>query len=208
MKLEVYILINRYKKILDERLAKAKAEFTPEKRKLAKSRCCDMSKPHYGYRKIFKTVSKKKAILRFFTVHGRWPKRTSSDQYECKLGTSFENYLSKKSGNYDRAFRRVAMASGRVSNHKRPHDPAQFKQDILDFLAKNGRVPLTSYSIDRVEARLRNKLDYYTKKKHDMSLLGKIYEVDKCHLSGIPTRFRKFLNGQLDVEKPLIRLVK
>ena len=74
----------------------------------------------------------------------------------------------------------------------------------------NNRVPTTSrkHELIKGEATLRNRLEYYTKDKNDMTFLGKIYAVDKCHLSGIPAKYRPIINEALDVEKPLIRLVK
>lgn len=194
MKLEVYILINRYKKILDERLAKAKA----------------IEKPGAGHswHPLNRTNIKKRKILRFFKIYGRWPKRTSTDVRERSFGMAFENYVSKQCVNYDRALRRVAIASGRVSNHKRPHDPVQFKLDILEFIKTNGRVPRRYREGGPLEGNLRCKLEYYTQEKNDMTFLGQVYEVDKCHKSGIPTRFRRFLNNTLDIEKPLIRLIR
>ena len=41
-----------------------------------------------------------------------------------------------------------------------------------------------------------------------MTLLGRIFEVDKCHLSGIPMKYRAIINKSLDVERPLVRLPK
>jgi septum formation topological specificity factor MinE len=162
-----------------------------------------------GLKGIKKGNKSKNRILDFFLANNRWPSRISENKRERVLGYRFENFVSKEAASHDPNFRRLAMATGRTSNHKRKHDVAQFKKDIVEFLQQYGRVPSTSYEYQTVEgeARLRHKLDYYTKKRNDMTLLGTVYKYDKCHLSGIPVKYRKILNEQLDLEKPLIRMV-
>ena len=151
----------------------------------------------------------KNRILDFFMKNGRWPDRISDSKTERQLGTRFENFIAKTAKSYDPTFRRIARALGRKSNNKRPHNTAGFKEEIMTFIKDNGRVPSTA-SGEKIpgEGNLRHKLDYYTKQGNDMTLLGMVYKEDPCHLSGIPMRFRPFLNEQLDVTKPLIRLVK
>lgn len=148
-------------------------------------------------------------VLDFYLKNGFWPSRAyAATKTERSLGTKFGNYVAKTSPCYDASFRAVAMATGRTSNHKRPHNVKAFKQEILDFIKTHGRVP-TTRSGETVEGEgcLRNKLDYYTKQGNDMTLLGKVYEGDKCHKSGIPAKFRALINESLDTDKPLIRLV-
>lgn len=154
-------------------------------------------------------MATKNKCLDFFLKNNRWPTRLSDSKVERQLAQSFENYIAKTAGSYDRDFRRIAMATGRKSNYKRRHNVAGFKEEIITFMKKHGRVP-TSRSGEVIpgEGTLRNKLDYYTKQGNDMTLLGLVYKEDKCHRSGIPMRFRPLLNEQLDTEKPLIRLVK
>jgi hypothetical protein len=150
----------------------------------------------------------KNRILDFYLKNKRWPDRKSDNKRERTLGTRFENYLSKTSLTYDSAFRGIVLATGRKASGKRKHDIEGFKKEILAFVETNGRVPSTSYEYQTTEgeARLRHKLDYYTRKKNDTTLLGMIYETDKCHLSHIPMKYRAIINRSLNVEKPLIRL--
>jgi hypothetical protein len=157
-----------------------------------------------------KSVRSKNRVLDFYIVNGRWPKRTAKTKRERSLGAKFENFISKESIVYDSTLRRIVMATGRRSNHKRKHDISGFKQEIIDFLKTHGRVPMTSYKYEKIpgEARLRHKLDYYTQERNDMSFLGVVYDYDKCHLSKIPSKFRPFLNRNLETDKPLIRIVK
>lgn len=151
----------------------------------------------------------KNRCLDFFLKNNRWPSRLSSLKRERQLAQKFENYTSKQNPSYDAKLRDIVMSTGRVSNNKRNHNVSEFKKEIIAFLKEHGRVPSTSREYETIEgeARLRNKLDYYTKEKNDMTLLGKIYETDKCHLSGIPSKYRKIINESLDVDKPLIRMV-
>lgn len=154
-------------------------------------------------------MATKGRCLDFFLRTGAWPSRLSESKLEVKLAQRFENFISKTAGSYDPTLRRIVMATGRKSNNKRRHDVAGFKQEILDFVKEHGRVPTTrSGETIPGEGTLRNKLDYYTKQGNDMTLLGLVYKEDPCHRSGIPMRFRPLLNQQLDVTKPLIRLVK
>lgn len=148
-------------------------------------------------------------IVAFYKSNGRWPKRTAASKYERKLGTRFENLISKECSQYDKDLRRIVMATGRKSNYKRKHAVKEGKQEIIDFINKYGRAPTNKSCNETVEGEhlLRCKLDYYTQVKNDMTLLGKVYEIDKCHLSGIPMKFRAIINEQLDVEKPLKNLV-
>jgi len=151
----------------------------------------------------------KNRILDFFLANGRWPDRISDSKRERGLGTRFENFIAKTSLSYDPTLRRIARALGRKTNNKRRHNVAGFKEEIVAFVKEHGRAPTTrSGEIVPGEGTLRNKLDYYTKQGNDMTLLGIVYKEDPCHRSGIPARFRPFLNQQLDVTKPLIRLVK
>lgn len=151
----------------------------------------------------------KNLILDFFLKNGRWPTRLTDSKIERKLAQRFENYVSKTAPSYDVTFRRIARALGRGTNNKRPHNVAGFKEEIVAFMKEHGRVPTTrSGETIPGEGTLRNKLDYYTKQGNDMTLLGIVYKEDPCHRSGIPMRFRPLLNQQLDVSKPLIRLVK
>lgn len=151
----------------------------------------------------------KNKCLDFYVKNNRWPSRLSALKTERQLAQKFENYVSKQSLTHDPEFREIVVSTGRVSNNKRKHNIAEFKKEIIAFLEEHGRVPSTSREYETVEgeARLRNKLDYYTKQKNDMTLLGKVYETDKCHLSGIPSKYRKIINEALDVDKPLVRLV-
>lgn len=158
--------------------------------------------------------NKKMRILAFFERKGRWPRRTDTrviftTATERTLAMSFENYMSKEAKAYDADFRALAMSiSGRKTNNKRKHNVKEFKNEILQFLATHGRVPSTSYEYQTVEgeAKLRHKLDYYTNDCGDMTLLGEIYSVDKCHKSGIPVKYRRLINQAIEVEKPLVRL--
>ena len=154
-------------------------------------------------------VRSKNQILDFFLKNGSWPTRLSDSKVERRLAQRFENYVAKTAKTYDPTFRLIARALGRKTNGKRPHNVVGFKEEIMAFLKEHGRVPATR-SGEKIpgEATLRNKLDYYTKQGNDMTLLGMVYKEDPCHRSGIPSRLRPFINAQLDVTKPLIRLVK
>jgi hypothetical protein len=156
-----------------------------------------------------KSNRSKNRILDFYLANGRWPNRQSESRIERTLGSRFSHFVSKTAPSYDSTFRRLAMALGHKTNGKRKHNVQGFKEEIIAFMKKHGRVPTTKKG-EKIpgEATLRSKLDYYTKQGNDMTLLGMVYKEDPCHRSGIPTRFRPFLNKQLDVEKPLIRLVK
>jgi hypothetical protein len=156
-----------------------------------------------------KGARSKNRILDFFLANGRWPDRVTDSKRERQLGTRFENFIAKTSPSYDPTLRRIARALGRGTNNKRPHNVVGFKEEIMVFVKEHGRVPTTKAG-EKIagEGTLRNKLDYYTKQGNDMTLLGMVYKEDPCHRSGIPMRFRPYINQQLDVTKPLIRLVK
>jgi hypothetical protein len=150
----------------------------------------------------------KNLVLDFYLKNNRWPSRLSPNKREKRLAQRFENYISKESLSFDPNFRRIAMVTGRTTNNKRKHDIEGFKREILEFIKDNGRAPIR-YSAEVIEGEgnLRSKLDRYTLTLKDMTFLGKIYELDRCHRSGIPYRFRAIINEALDVEKPLIRLI-
>jgi hypothetical protein len=151
-------------------------------------------------------------VCDFFLKNNHWPNRFGSTATERRLGTRFENFVSKESGSYDGDFRSVAFATGRKSNHKRKHNKKEFKRQILEFIEKHGRVPSTysGATLDG-EGTLRSKLDYYTQRNKDMTFLGQVYGLDKCHLSGILSKYRPLINNLLEenrLEEPLIRQVK
>jgi len=160
-------------------------------------------------KQLMKGYKSKSRILDFYLKNNRWPSRLSTNKREKQLGVRFENFVSKEAPSYDSNFRRLAMATGRNTNNKRKHNVRGFKKEILEFVKTNGRVPSTSYKYGNSEgeARLRHKLDYYTLDKNDMTFLGKVYEGDKCHRSGIPAKYRALINESLNVDRPLIRLV-
>lgn len=157
--------------------------------------------------KIRQRNNSKLRILAFYEKTGKWPSRLGKTKTERTLGTRFENFVSKESATYDSQFRRIAMVSGRKTNNKRKHNVQEFKAQIIEFIKTNGRAPST-YSGQTIEgeARLRAKLDYYTKKANDMTLLGEVYSLDKCHKSAIPMKYRPIINVALKVEKPLVRM--
>jgi hypothetical protein len=161
----------------------------------------------FAKNKIREGNKSKERVLQFFEKNGRWPNRRSESKREVKLGQRFENYISKEAPAYDPQFRRIAMVTGRKTNNKRKHNVQEFKKEIISFIETNGRVP-TTYSGEKIagEGTLRAKLDYYTQTAGDMTLLGEVYSLDKCHRSAIPARFRPLINKALDIEKPLIRL--
>ena len=101
------------------------------------------------------------------------------------------------------------MSNGRKVNNKRKNNVQGFKKDILLFVKEHGRVPITHRNNEIVEGEslLRHRLDYYTNKCNDMTLLGEVYNLDPCHKSGIPSKYRALINEALSVKKPLIRLV-
>ena len=150
-------------------------------------------------------IDSKKRIINFFLKNNRWPSRLSAKTEERKLGFKFENCISKESPLYDPSLRRIAMTTGRTSNNKRKHNVRGFKKEILEFIQEHGRVPAVHAG---GESQLRSRLDYYTNECNDMTLLGQVYEVDKCHKSGIPSKYRVTINEALSGSKPLIRLVK
>lgn len=162
-------------------------------------------------KQILKGNRTKLRILAFYERNGRWPNRQNGlTENERNLGTRFENFISKKAGAYDPDLRKISIALGRKASGKKEHNVVKFKNDILNFLAEHGRVPSTSYEHETIdgEANLRRKLDYYTVNCKDMTLLGQVYSVDKCHKSGIPAKYRKIINESIDVEKPLVRLTQ
>lgn len=156
------------------------------------------------------TYRSKIKIIKFYLKHNRWPSRNSKNRYEKTLGTRFENFVSKQCSSYDTSLRRIAMVTGRTTNNKRKHNVKEFKKDIVEFLKIHNRVPSNcrNKNAQKGESTLRCKLDYYTKKNNDMTLLGKVYEYDKCHRTGIPAKYRALINTNIIVDKPLIRLVK
>jgi hypothetical protein len=180
-----YKLIERYRGILKEKQKK------------------------FGNGASAKSVKSKNIILDFYLRNNRWPSRLSKNKREKQLASRFENYISKENKCYDSNLRRIALVAGRKTNHKRKHDIEGFKKEILKFIEDNGRVPSPSrkHQILEGEATLRHRLDYYTLDKNDTTFLGKVYDGDKCHRSGIPSKYRAIINKALDVEKPLIRLV-
>jgi hypothetical protein len=188
-----------------KRLAKTKRIFA-KYRKLIKTR--EIKGQYLG--SVRNGNRTKNRILDFYEKHGRWPHRKSEKIIERKLGQRFENFVAKATLTYDPQFRRIVMALGRKSNNKRAHDVKGYKQEILNFIKEHGRVPSTSYEYQPTagEARLRHKLDYYTQECNDMTLLGAVYAVDKCHKSGVPMKYRQKINQALsDEAKPLIRTV-
>lgn len=157
-----------------------------------------------------KSNKSKNQILDFYLKHGRFPYKKAKNKTERILGLRFENFVSKVSRSYDPHFRRLAFSTGlRNTNLKRRHNVKEFKQEILQFVKEHKRVPSPSYQYETIEgeARLRNKLDYYTKECNDMTLLGQVYKVDKCHRSGIAGKFRRTINEALKINKPLVRVV-
>ncbi len=159
---------------------------------------------------ISKTNKYKNQSVDFFLKNNRWPSRLSLGVSERKLAVRFENYISVKSPQCDSVLRSLVMATGRTSNNKRSHNVQAFKNDILAFMEENGRAPATGSGPDfsLEEKRLRQKLDYYTTNANDMSFLGQVYDLDQLHRSGIPMKYRAILNDQLNLSKPLVRLVK
>lgn len=149
-------------------------------------------------------------LIAFYNKNGEWPSKRSPYVLDKQLAVRLENYVSKASKMYDPVLRLIVLATGRKPSFKRKHNVQLFKQEILQFVETHNRAP-TTHAINELvpgEAKLRQKLDYYTKNRNDMGLMGKVYAIDKCHRSGIPARFRSIINEALDVEKPLIRLVK
>lgn len=191
---KIYLIIEEYRELLKNRV----------KQKIA-------NKNLRGLNLVIGGNKSKNNILDFFLKYNRWPSRCKPvNKYEYRLSLKFENFIAKQSGSYDLEFRKLAMLSGRKTNHKRKHNIEEFKKQIVDFLEKHGRAPSTSYEYQIIEgeACLRQKLDYYTQNKNDMTFLSIVYKHDKCHKSGIPAKYRKILNEYLDIEKPLIRLIK
>lgn len=189
------VKLNRVQKLLNAylRLLKVRLEGTTKGRSL-----------------IVKGNRSRRRVVAFRMKHGRWPSRLAKNPTEKELGTRFELFVSKESGVYDPQLRRIAMITGRKTNNKRKHNVKAFKAEIIEFIQKNGRVP-TTYSGQKIEGEgaLRQKLDYYTREANDMTLLGEVYSLDKCHRSGIPARYRPLLNEALkDLEAPLARLPK
>lgn len=169
-----------------------------------------LNKGLFGANGILKrSIRSKNKVLDFFLGNGYWPSRLSKSKKERVLAARFENYISKENLCFDQELRDLSLATGRTTNNKRKHDVDGHKKEILEFLKTHNRAPSTSYGYSLIdgEARLRHKLDYYTLDKNDMTLLGKVYEVDKCHRSGIAAKYRAIINQSLDVEKPLIRLI-
>jgi hypothetical protein len=163
-----------------------------------------------GNKTTLKTNRVKNKILDFYLKNNRWPNRRSKNKNEKRLGSQFENYISKQNGCYDPSFRRITMFTGRKSNNKRKHDRKVLKKEILEFIEKYGRVPNRYDRPQEVngESKLRSNLDRYTQKYNDKKFLGEIYSLDPCHRSGIPMKFRPLINNALDVDKPLIRMFK
>lgn len=187
---KLYTLFDKYRKILESEVQKRPTV-------------------HPGNYNFLRGVKSKNEILDFYLKTTKWPSRLSKNRIERKLATRFENFVSKESATYDPRLRRLAMATGRTTNNKRKHDIQGFKKQILEFIETNGRVPTTSRKYETIEgeSRLRNRLDYYTGDKNDMALLGQVYAADKCHKSGIPSKFRAIINEALNTKKPLIRMV-
>lgn len=181
---KIYRIIDKYRNILAKEQAKS------------------------GNKQTLRGVKNKNIVIDFYIKYNRWPSRLSKSKLERRLGTRFENYVSKESGSYDSSFRRLSRVLGRNTNSKRKHDVRNNKNAILEFIENHGRVPTTyGGQVIEGEARLRSKLDYYTKVGNDMTLLGKVYKADKCHKSGVPAKYRPIINQTLDIEKPLIRMV-
>lgn len=155
------------------------------------------------------SYNSKVRIIKFFDKNGEWPSKFSPYVLDKQLASRLVNYVSKTSLMYDPVLRLIVLATGRKASGKRPHNMPLFKAQILEFAKLHGRAPCR-YQDEVIpgEGNLKAKLDYYTLEKNDMAFLGEVYRLDKCHRSGIPNRFRPMINESLDVEKPLIRLVK
>jgi hypothetical protein len=161
-----------------------------------------------GYGGLSKGNKTKNKILDFYLKNHHWPSRLSGNKAEKQLATKFENFVSKTAASYDPHFRRIAMLTGRTTNNKRKHNIKGFKKEILEFIETHGYVPqVKRHETIEGEGELRNKLNRYTLTKNDMSFLGKVYSLDPCHRSGIPSKFRAIINEILDTETPLIRMV-
>jgi hypothetical protein len=156
-----------------------------------------------------KGIRTRQRIIDFFIKNGEWPSVRSTYMMDKKLGNALENYVCPKSVSYDPVLRRIVMATGRKTNNKRSHNPAMFKEQILEFIKLTGHAP-RRYSDQKLpgEGNLKAKLDYYTLTNNDMYFLGKVYGLDKCHRSGIPMKFRPLLNRELEVGKPLVNLTQ
>lgn len=169
-----------------------------------------LRKKRLGRGNGFSGIRTKEKVINFFNKNGEWPSRLSPYKKDKKLATSFENFVCKSSPSYDPILRRIALATGRKNVFKSKHSVILSKQEIIEFIKTHGRAPTTHKAQEIIpgEANLRRKLDYYTINRNDMTLIGQVYATDKCHRSGIPMRFRPLINSHLDIEKPLIRLVK
>lgn len=162
-----------------------------------------------GHKTTLESNRSKNKILDFYIKNNRWPNRKSKNQFERRLGSRFENFISKENLCYDRSFRRLVMITGRKSNNKRKHDYKALKKEILDFMEKYGRAPNYYRSPQEIdgESKLRSNLNRYTGEYNDMGFLSKIYALDPCHRSGIPSKFRPLINKNLNIDKPLVRMV-
>jgi hypothetical protein len=191
MRNKFHRILDKYRTLLKTRVKRAKTKKTTG-----------------GLHYILKGNVTKNKILDFYLKTNRWPSRLSKNGSEKTLGHRFENYVSKEAGSYDAQLRRIVMTAGRKTNNKRKHNVTKHKADIVEFMKKYGRAPITHRRFAKIEGEslLRSRLDYYTNEKKDMALLGKVYEQDKCHRSGIPSRFRPIINEALKTSRPLIRL--
>jgi len=163
-----------------------------------------------GNKNRLRGLISKKQIVEFFIKNGQWPSRKSIYVRERKLAQRLENCVCPSMVQHDPILRRIVLATGRKPSGKRKHNVDIFKEEILDFMKTNNRAPSGKLNEEIIpgERLLRQKLNYYTQVSGDMTLLGKVYDLDPCHRSGIPVKYRPLINSALDVSKPLIRLVK
>lgn len=126
-----------------------------------------------------------KLILAYAEINDSLPNRRSKDALERMLGVRMENYLSEKSGSFDKEFRDFVFAKfDRISNYKRAHDKEARYLELKNFIETNGRIPNHRCNKGTKlphESRLRSVLDNYASKTSplfDQTFLNLVATVD------------------------------
>jgi hypothetical protein len=141
----------------------------------------------------------KDKIKSWISRNGRLPKRNGASVEESKFAAIMENYLSKKSVQFDPDFRAYVLANfKRRENNKSEHDLDGGKKRLLSFIKAHKRVP--SMFIPE-EKKLCYFLRYLTQPSSvgfDKNIRKQIQEMDQTFGTSIPCKYRTQINKVLD----------
>lgn len=150
-----------------------------------------------------------RAILKWAKAHGRLPNYKAEAAEERHLGQRLENYLSRASGGFDAAFRKLVYSRyKRRQQYKRTHDPKARLQELEDFMSQHHRTPSVKAST-AAEKRAYKVFDNYIHgapktaegKKIALKVASLVRKIDKCHNTRIAKAYRTSINLALGSKK-------